>query len=464
MYIQQLYTSCLAEAAYYIESNGEAAIIDPLRETAPYTLLAKQRGATIKYIFETHFHADFVSGHIDLAHETGAKIIFGPSAKADYTIYTATDGEEFSLGNITLELLHTPGHTLESSCILAYDENKAPHAVFTGDTVFAGDVGRPDLAVKTDLTKEDLAGMLYQSIQTKILPLADDVIIYPGHGAGSACGKNIGPETQTTVGQQKTTNYALQPMSKEDFVLCVTKGLEEPPAYFFMDAAINKKGYAPINEVMNRNLRALDAVDFDNVLLNQETIVLDTRKGEDFMKGFIPGAINIGLNGQFAVWVGSIINPKVPLLLVTEVGQEEETILRLARVGYENILGYLKGGFEQWANAGFVHDSIPSVTPTWVASNYLPGEQLLDVRNLSEVEKGMLEGAVNIPLSVLEKNTDKILRDNYCYVHCAGGYRSAIACSLLKKHGYNKVIDISGGYNAIKTEAPALLAQEVMAV
>lgn len=460
LYIEQLYTNCLAEAAYYIESNGEAAVIDPLRETEPYTALAKKRGATIKYIFETHFHADFVSGHIDLARETGAKIVYGPGASAEYSIYTAADHERFALGNISIEVLHTPGHTTESSCFLVYDENGNPYAIFSGDTVFAGDVGRPDLAVKSDLSKEDLAGMLYDSIHSKILTLPDDTIIYPGHGAGSACGKNIGTEKHTTIGQQKKVNYALQPMSKEDFVFSVTKGLEQPPKYFFMDAAINKKGYLPIEEVMEKNLRALDAPQFDTIVLSGATI-LDTRNGEEFMKGFIPGAINIGLNGSFAVWAGSLLSAETPLLLVTEPGRERETVLRLARVGYENVVGFLKGGFDAWIEAGFVWDSIPSVSSYWFRGNFLPGEQILDVRNPGETAAGSIRNAINIPLAQLEANVNKLNSKTFCYVYCVSGYRSATACSILKRKGFDKVIDIKGGFNLLKQEVTDMVEEMV---
>lgn len=459
MYIEQLYTNCLAEAAYYIEDNGEAAIIDPLRETAPYIELAQKRGAKIKYIFETHFHADFVSGHIDLANKTGATIVYGPNAFADYAIYVAEDGEQFKLGNVNIELLHTPGHTTESSCFLLYNEQKEPYALFSGDTVFVGDVGRPDLAVKSDLSREDLAAMLYRSITQKILPLPDDVLLYPGHGAGSACGKNIGKETQSTIGQQKKLNYALQPMSEEDFVFAVTKGLETPPKYFFMDAAINKKGYAPIDEVMTKNTRPLSAVAFDSLALNG-TIILDTRPHKTFVEGHVPNSINVSLDGQFAVWVGSLISPGQPIVLVTESGKEQESILRLARVGYENVSGYLEGGFEQWKEEGYKWENIVTVSPQWFADSFEEGENVIDVRNPSEWVDGTVKSSLKIPLSLLEEQLNTLNPKEYYYVYCKGGYRSVIACSIMKKNGFNYVVNIDGGYDALKGHNSGLIATE----
>ena len=459
MYIEQLYTNCLAEAAYYIEDNGEAAIIDPLRETAPYIELAQKRGAKIKYIFETHFHADFVSGHIDLANKTGATIVYGPNAFADYAIYVAEDGELFKLGNVNIELLHTPGHTTESSCFLLYNEQKQPYALFSGDTVFVGDVGRPDLAVKSDLSREDLAAMLYRSITQKILPLPDDVLLFPGHGAGSACGKNIGKETQSTIGQQKKLNYALQPMSEEDFVFAVTKGLETPPKYFFMDAAINKKGYAPIDEVMAKNTRPLSAVAFDSLALNG-AIILDTRPHKTFVEGHVPNSINVSLDGQFAVWVGSLISPGQPIVLVTESGKEQESILRLARVGYENVSGYLEGGFEQWKEEGYKWENIVTVSPQWFADSFEEGENVIDVRNPSEWVDGTVKSSLKIPLAVLEEQLSTLNPKEYYYVYCKGGYRSVIACSIMKKNGFNYVVNIDGGYDALKGHNSGLIATE----
>ena len=449
MYIQQLYTSCLAEAAYYIESNGEAAIIDPLRETEPYLQLAKERGAKITYVLETHFHADFVSGHIDLARLTGAKIVYGPTAKAEYDIYVAQDGEELPLGNVKIRVLHTPGHTMESSSFLLLDEHGLPNSVFTGDTVFVNDVGRPDLAVKSDLSREDLAGLLYDSIKNKILPLPDDVILYPGHGAGSACGKNLGEETITTLGHQKKVNYALQPMSKEAFVKAVTDGLTAPPKYFFMDAGINKKGYTPIDEVMNHNAKALSLEAFDLETSNG-AIVLDARDAAEFEKGFVPGAINIGLNGQYAVWVGSLLDAKHPMVLVADEGKEAEAVLRLARVGYENVKGYLKGGINAWKSAGRSVDTVRSLAPEEFDRLYTEDKRILDVRNEPEWAAGVIEGAHLVPLMELPDALPDLRKDLTYYVHCAGGYRSMIACSLMKRNGFQNVINITGGMNQVK--------------
>ncbi|MBK9523959.1 MAG: MBL fold metallo-hydrolase [Bacteroidetes bacterium] len=449
MYVQQLYTNCLAEAAYYIESNGEAAIIDPLRETEPYIQLAKDRGATIKYVFETHFHADFVSGHIDLAKKTGAKIIYGPTAKAEYEITVAKDEQFFPLGNVKIQVLHTPGHTLESSCFLLYDDHNIPYACFTGDTLFVGEVGRPDLAVKSDLSREDLAGLLYESIQKKIKTLEDDVIVYPGHGAGSACGKNIGVETWSTIGMQKKLNYAMQPMSKEEFVHVVTDGLTEPPKYFFVDAAINKKGYEPIDDVMHRNVNKLSLEEFEKQVGKGVTI-LDAREADVFEKGFIPDSVNIGLNGQYAVWVGSLIDAKDPLVLVTEEGQEEEAILRLARVGYENVKGYLKGGFRAWKDSGRKVDHIEVMHPISFEKQYSPEEHVIDVRNEGEWAGGVIDGAQLIPLTRLTREFGILDKNQKYYVHCAGGYRSMMACSILRKNGFRNVVNITGGINLMK--------------
>ncbi|HNP48650.1 MAG TPA: MBL fold metallo-hydrolase [Bacteroidia bacterium] len=449
MYVQQLYTSCLAEAAYYIESNGEAAIIDPLRETEPYIQLAKERGASIKYVFETHFHADFVSGHIDLAKKTGAKIIYGPTAKAEYDITVAKDEQFYPLGDLKIQVLHTPGHTMESSCFLLYDDHDVPYACFTGDTLFVGEVGRPDLAVKSDLSREDLAGMLYESIQKKIKTLPDDVIVYPGHGAGSACGKNIGVETWSTIGMQKKLNYALQPMSKQEFIHVVTDGLTEPPKYFFVDAAINKKGYEPIDDVMKRNVKKLSLEDFEKEMSNGVTI-LDAREADVFEKGFIPDSINIGLNGQYAVWVGSLIDAKDPLILVTEEGQEEEAVLRLARVGYEQVKGYLKGGFKAWKDSGRKVDHIEVMHPITFEKQYTPEEHVIDVRNEGEWAGGVIDGAQLIPLNRLTREFGILDKNQKYYVHCAGGYRSMMACSILRKNGFRNVVNITGGINLMK--------------
>ncbi len=447
MYIQQLYTSCLAEAAYYIESNGEAAIIDPLRETEPYIELAEKRGAKIKYVFETHFHADFVSGHIDLARKTGAKIVYGPTAEAGYEIYVADDMEVFPLGKISLKLLHTPGHTLESMCLLLIDEEGNDKAVFTGDTVFVGDVGRPDLAVKSTLSKEDLAGLLFDSIQKKIMPLADEVIIYPGHGAGSACGKNIGKETQTTIGEQKKSNYALCCATREDFIKQVTDGLEEPPKYFFMDAGINKNGYENIEEVMLRNAIGLEPNAFDEES-KKGAIILDARNADEFEKGFVPGSINIGLNGQYAVWVGALLDHTTPIIVVADEGKENESILRLARVGYEHVYGYLKGGFEAWLLHGKPIELVESIEAQEMLG--IDMHTIIDVRNPNEWSAGVLEGAELIPLSKLEEQIKHLDKQQKYLIHCAGGYRSMMAASIMKKHGFEHVKNVRGGINKIK--------------
>ncbi|MDZ4668908.1 MAG: MBL fold metallo-hydrolase [bacterium] len=447
MYIQQLYTNCLAEAAYYIESNGVAAIIDPLRETDPYIEMAERRGAKIKYVFETHFHADFVSGHIDLARKTGAQIVYGPTAKAKYDIYEAADEEVFQLGKITLKLLHTPGHTIESMCLLLQNEQGKDHAIFTGDTLFVGDVGRPDLAVKSDLSREDLAGLLYDSIESKIMPLASDVIVYPGHGAGSACGKNIGKETQSTIGEQKAKNYALNCATKEDFVRQVTEGLEEPPKYFFMDAGINKNGYDNIDEVMARNTIGLNPTEFEIEML-KGAVVLDARDADIFEKGFIPGSINIGLNGQYAVWVGSLIDHGTPIIIVSDEGKEKEAVLRLARVGYEHVYGFIKGGFESWLVQGKPIELVDSIEPNEMLG--IDMHTIIDVRNPSEWQAGVMEGAELIPLSKLEQQIAHLDKNQKYLIHCAGGYRSMMAASIMKKHGFLHVKNVRGGINKIK--------------
>ncbi|HET8962561.1 MAG TPA: MBL fold metallo-hydrolase, partial [Chitinophagales bacterium] len=409
MYIEQMYTNCLAAAAYYIESNGEAAVIDPLRETDPYIEKAKSRGAKIKYVFETHFHADFVSGHIDLARKTGATIVYGPEAATEYSVYNAKDGEEFKLGAITFKVLHTPGHTLESSCYLLSNENGKHHSIFTGDTLFVGDVGRPDL-LDGYMTKEELANMMYDSLNNKIKVLADDVIMYPAHGPGSACGKSMGKETYSTIGIQKKTNYALQPMSREDFIIKVTDGLSAPPAYFFKDAAINKKGYEAIDDVMQRNTSLLSVTEFEKAI--NHTTILDTRVASEFEKGFIPGSINIGLDGMFAVWVGSLVDIHKPILLVTTPGKEEESILRLARVGYEHVEGVLSGGIESWIKAGKTIDKIRSIEADEVKNYYnKPGYKILDARKPGEYETSHIDGAINIELNQIENKMGELDSD-----------------------------------------------------
>lgn len=461
MYIEQLYTSCLAEAAYYIESDGEVAIIDPLRETEPYIALANKRNAKIKFVFETHFHADFVSGHIDLARKTGSVIVYGPTAETGYKTLVAEDGETFNIGKIKLKVLHTPGHTLESSCYLLIDEHGKDHAIFTGDTLFVGDVGRPDLAIKSDLTINDLAGMMYDSLNNKIKPLADDVIVYPAHGAGSSCGKNIGKETFSTIGQQKKMNYALQPMSKELFVKAVTEGLSAAPNYFAWDAKLNKQGYSDIDEVLDRNTKALSVEEVEKEIASG-ALVLDVRTPDEFEKGFVPNAINIGLNGQYAPWVGALIDPKAKLVVVAAEGKETEAVLRLARVGYENVSGVLKGGIEAWKNAGKNVDTVNSVSAADFVANMKASDTVLDVRKPGEVESGMIENAHHICLSDLQNQLDSMDKNANYLVHCAGGYRSMMAVSIMKQKGFKHLTNVLGGMGKIK-ETGIKLVQPVNA-
>ncbi len=457
MIVTQLYTGCLAEAAYYIESEGEAAIIDPLRDTSPYIKIAEKNGAVIKYIFETHFHADFVSGHLDLAEKTGATIVYGPNAETSFKSYSAKDGELFQLGNIQLKVLHTPGHTLESSCFLLYDEQGKEQALFTGDTLFIGDVGRPDLAVKSDLTTEDLAGLLYDSLQTKILPLPDAIIVYPAHGAGSACGKHMSKETTDILGNQKRSNYALQKQSKEQFIQNVTRDIPPAPQYFAKNALLNKTGYENTDEVMNRGMHALSPVEFELLANQYRALILDTRNATDFAKGFIPNSINIGLDGQFAPWTGAlIIDLKQPILLVTDPGKEEETLTRLSRVGYDNTLGYLKDGFASWKNSGKEADTIQNISPEAFLRNRERDSENIDVRRLSEYETGHLEGSLHKPLDTLNEWIGSLNKDKTYYINCAGGYRSMITASILKSRGFEKVVNITGGYEAIANATASL--------
>ena len=452
MYIKQIYTNCLAEASYYIESRGEAAVIDPIREPEPYLELARSRGAQIKYVFETHFHADFVSGHIDLARASGAAIVYGPTAQTDYETYIGKDNELFSLGEVNIRLLHTPGHTPESSCYLLVDEQGKDHAVFTGDTLFIGDVGRPDLAIRSSLTQDDLAGMLYDSLQNRLMPLADEVILYPGHGAGSSCGKNLSSETVSTIGEQKATNYALQDMPKEAFIKEVTEGLLAPPPYFFKDAMINKKGYESVEVVMKQNLNALSPEDVEKEI-EAGALVLDVRSADHFEKGHIKGAINIGLDGKYAIWVGTLLDIDRPLLIVAEPGTEEEAIARLTRVGYEKVKGYLKGGLEAWKAIGKPLDTIASIdspeAAKWIHSGTY---ELLDVRKPGETEAGYVQGAVNIRLQELAGRIEELDREKDYLVYCAGGYRSMVAASIMKIQGFNKVTNIKGGFGKLKQE------------
>ena len=448
MFVQQLYTNCLAEAAYYIESNGEAAIIDPIREIESYIALAKSRNAKIKYVFETHFHADFVSGHIDLAKETGAQIIFGPLAETKYKVYNAKDGEEFKIGDLTIRTLHTPGHTPESTCYLLLDSSFQEYCVFTGDTLFVGDVGRPDL-LDGKMTSRELASMLYNSLQTKIKTLPNEVIVYPAHGAGSSCGKNIGKETWSTIGEQKKSNYALSDISKEDFIKAVTEGLVAPPAYFFEDARINKDGYQSIDDVVKNNKRPLTIEQFKKEIDNG-ALILDTRKNDDFEMGFIKGSVNVGLEGMFAVWVGTLIDIHKKLVLVCQPGKEDESIIRLARVGFENVAGYLNDGFEAWKNAGLPFDTISSIEPAEFAKKVKSGAHVLDIRRPAEVESGHIENATSLPLADLLKKEDQLDKSEMLYIHCAGGYRSMVAASILKAHGFDNVVNVKHGWNQIK--------------
>ena len=454
MKIEQIYTGCLAEAAYYIESNGEAAIIDPLREVQPYMKKAKDAGATIKYIFETHFHADFVSGHIDLASQSGATIIYGPTAKTTFESHIATDGEEFRIGDLTIKALHTPGHTPESTTYLLSDKDGQPYCIFSGDTLFIGDVGRPDLVQKGTQSMEEMAGTLYDSLHSKILGLPDHVLVYPAHGAGSACGKHMSKETFDTLGHQKEVNYALNTASREDFITQVTAGILPPPQYFAKNAAINKNGYESFAQVRKKGLIPMNAEDFEGTVNPTGGLILDTRDPQEFAKGFIPSSINIGLGGQFAPWVGALITDlQQPLLLIVDEGKAEEAITRLARVGYDNTIGYLEGGIDAWTAAGKDVDTIASVPVAEFEEIFAadPQVNVLDVRKHGEYETGHLEFTLPRPLDYINDWTNEINTSKTYYIHCAGGYRSMIAASILKARGVENVIDIAGGYAAIKS-------------
>ena len=454
MFIKQLYTGCLSEAAYYIESNGEAAVVDPLRDIDEYLELANERKATIKYIFETHFHADFVSGHLDLSKATGATIVFGPKTETKFPVHIASDGEVFKVGELTVEVLHTPGHTLESSCYLLKDSNGNDYCVFTGDTLFVGDVGRPDLAQKTDgITMDDLAGMMYDSIQKKIMPLQDNVIIYPAHGPGSACGKNLGPETFSTLGDEKKFNYALHQKTKQEFVEAVTAGLEAPPEYFPINARINKEGYDNIDELVAKGTKELSIQEFKD-LIEQDAIILDTRPATVFTQGFVPGSISIGLEGRYAEWAGSLLPFDKQIILVTEDGKEKESVVRLARVGFDKISGCLEGGFEAWENAREEVDLIIDIEPDELIMDLPFDDRLvvIDVRKPIEFAEGHIDGAVNIPLKDMPDagSMANIKEDDNLYVHCSAGYRSVIASSLLKRQGIHNLRNVLGGWNRIK--------------
>ncbi|MGD1845109.1 MAG: rhodanese-like domain-containing protein [Salibacteraceae bacterium] len=451
MYVEQMYTGCLAEAAYYIESQGIAAVIDPLRDPEPYLKKAAERGATIQYIFETHFHADFVSGHLDLARETGATIVYGPTAKTGYIIHEAKDGEAFPIGALTMVALHTPGHTPESTTWLLRDEQGADHAIFSGDTLFIGDVGRPDLAIKGDLTKEDLAGMLFDSLQDKIKPLADHVKVYPAHGAGSACGKNISSETESTVGDQRQNNYAMKATSREAFVKELTTGILPPPQYFPKNAMINKQGYDALEGVRQSGQKALSVVEVEQAL-NEGALLLDTRDSDSFHKEFIPGSVSIGLNGSFAVWVGTLITDlKRPIVLVADPNTEEQAVLRLARVGYDKAIGYLDGGISAWKTAGNAVQSIRSIAPETLSKELSehPGAHLIDVRKPGEFNNAHIEHSSNFPLDFINNRFQDIDLEGTYYLHCKSGYRSVVAASIFRANGVQDVVNIEGGFDAL---------------
>ena len=452
MFIEQIYTGCLAQGAYYIESNGEVAIIDPLREVQDYIDRAEKNKAKIRYIFETHFHADFVSGHLTLAEKTGGKIIFGPSAQTKFDSHIATDGEVFQLGVITITAIHTPGHTMESTTYLLKDKNGKDSAIFTGDTLFLGDVGRPDLAQKSNMSQEDLAATLFDSLRTKIMPLADDITVYPAHGAGSACGKNLSKETVGTLGDQKQHNYALRKdMTKEEFIKEVTNGLLPPPAYFPLNVALNKEGYKSIDEVIETGAKSLSVNDFELVANETDAVIIDVRHQFEFVKGFIPQSIFIGLGGTFAPWVGALVKDiHQPILLVVPDNMEKETITRLSRVGFDNVLGYLSGGFEAWKTSGKEIDTLPSVPANVLEQQIDKDAFVFDVRRPGEYEAEHIENVPSTPLDFLNDHISEFPTNKDFYVHCAGGYRSVIAASILKARGYSKVIDVAGGYGAIK--------------
>ncbi|MDG2173050.1 MAG: MBL fold metallo-hydrolase [Flavobacteriaceae bacterium] len=453
MNIQQLYTSCLSQGAYYISSEGEAAIIDPLRETQQYIDKANSDKVQIKYVFETHFHADFVSGHVDLARKTNSKIVYGPSAETDYPCHIAKDQEEFTIGKIKIKVIHTPGHTPESTTYLLIDENGNNHAIFTGDTLFIGDVGRPDLAIAKGITKEELAGKLYDSLRNKIMILEDNVIIYPAHGAGSACGKNMSDDTFSTLGEQKKSNYALrEDMTKEEFVKELLEGMPPPPSYFKQNALLNQKGYNNFDEVLEKSKKALSIDEFKNSMISENSLVLDVRTQKEFIKKHIPNSLFIGLNGSFAPWVGTLIKDvHRPILLIVEKGKEEEAITRLSRVGCDNCIGYLEGGIKTWEKSGNPTANLESISANeFIDTLKLNKINILDVRKNSEFENKHIEGSINFPLGQIQENISEINSKERLHVHCAGGYRSVIAISILKANGFDNLIDISGGFNEIK--------------
>lgn len=451
MNIEQIYTGCLAQGAYYIESNGEAAIIDPLREVMPYIEKAKNNNAKIKYIFETHFHADFVSGHLTLSEKTGAPIIYGPTADPSFDVIIATDGQSFQIGELTIKVLHTPGHTMESTTYLLLDPNGKEHAIFSGDTLFLGDVGRPDLAQKAaHLTQEELAGTLYDSLRAKIMNLPDEVIVYPGHGAGSACGKNMMKETVDTLGNQKKMNYALrEDMTREEFISEVTDGLLPPPAYFPMNVMMNKKGYKSIDEVLKTGMHALEPREFETVATESSAVVLDVRSKNDFIEAHVPRSIFIGLDGSFAPWVGELImNVEQEILLVVDEDRLEEAVTRLSRIGFDNVLGYLKGGISAWKEEGYESDKVNTVTAEELSK--LGDAKIIDVRKESEFKSEHAIGAENLTLSSINNHLSELKGQEDNYIHCKSGYRSLIAVSILKSRGIHNVIDVAGGFNAMK--------------
>ena len=467
MKVEQIYTGCLAQGAYYIESDGEAAIIDPLREVTPYIEMAKERNAKIKYVFETHFHADFVSGHIDLANKTGATIVYGPTTmKTGFDFVSGKDGQEFKLGNAKIRLIHTPGHTMESSCYLLIDENGKATSLFTGDTLFIGDVGRPDLAQKviSELTQEKLAAHLFDSLRNKIMPLNDDIVVYPGHGAGSACGKMMSDETTDTLGHQKRINYALRAdMTKDDFVDAILTGLTPPPGYFPQNVMMNIKGYESIDKIVEKGTKALSVEAFNEAIKTKKAIVIDTREAQTFAKGFIKGSYNIGIDGSFANWVGTtIVDTKQPLLIVAEKGREKETATRLARIGFDNTLGYLKGGIEAWMAAGREIDTITSISAEDLAKKIKKEKvAIVDVRRASEYNSEHIENAINAPLDYLKDSTSKLDKDKTYYVHCRSGYRSMVFTSILRAKGYKHLVDINGGMEAIKKNGQFQISEYV---
>lgn len=462
MNIEQIYTGCLAQGAYFIDSEGEAVVIDPLRETRPYIDRAKEKGVKIKYILETHFHADFVSGHLDLAKKTGATIVYGPTAKTEFDIHVAEDGEILEVGKVKIKVLHTPGHTPESSCYLLIDEEGKEHALFSGDTLFIGDVGRPDLAQKaTNLTQEDLAGWLFDSLRTKVMTLPDEVIVYPAHGAGSACGKNMSSETWDTLGNQKETNYALRAdMSREEFIKEVTDGLQPPPQYFAKNAKMNKTGYKGIDEVMKQGAKPLNLREFEVLAEDENVLLLDVRDNKEFVKGYIPGSIYIGLDGSFAPWVGALISDlNQKIILVTPKGREEETVKRLARVGYDNALGYLEGGFETWKNSGNDIDTLETISVEEFKTKALhnSGIHILDVRKPGEWENSHIENAQHFPLDYINKHMAEINKKDTYHVHCRSGNRSTIASSILKARGYHNLVNVIGDFDVLKfSELPVV--------